>query len=312
MKKFLFLTVACFFMYLICFPAQALTSAIHGLTLWYSSVVPVLFPFMLLCRLIIRLDLIYCIPCVFTKPLRFLFGCSHAASLAVIAGFFCGFPVGASFAFDLYQMQKITKKEFDFLLAFVNNLSPGFIISYLCIEQLKDPSLSAPAVCIVLGSALLYGFLLSRIPHLRNSVSNSVSCSSPQYKPLSDSVFIILDDAVYTSILNTLRLGGYIIFFSVLSDMMLQIPNIHPFLLLSAASIEITKGLNIINESFLSDSHRQILSFALAAFGGWSAAFQSAGVCRMNGLQFFRYIKSRAIITLLSVLLYFIIFFCIL
>ena len=72
-----------FFFYLLVFPLPALESARHGLLLWYHSVVPVLFPFMLLGNFALRTGLIYPLTALFYRPLHLLFGCSQAGCFAV-------------------------------------------------------------------------------------------------------------------------------------------------------------------------------------------------------------------------------------
>ena len=315
MKNLLLIPLLFLFLYLIGFPVQSISSARDGLSLWYQSVVPTLFPFMFLCRLMINFNLILYLPRFLTKPICFLLGCSHEGALSVIVGFLCGFPTGACFASDLYHTGKISEAETQFLIPFVNNLSPGFLASYLAVEQLKHSGLRLPVLCITLGSSFLYGVITSILRNLKkkhHKTNDYRACQLSKNPPSDikvnhpDNLFALLDDAISVSVTNTLKLGGYIVFFSVLSDAASHLPVTNPFLLLSASSIEVTKGLNLICTSSFTFRMKQILAIALASFGGWSAAFQTAGVTQMHTRQFLGYIKSRVMITLLSILLSFV------
>ena len=144
-----------FFFYLLAFPLPALESARHGLLLWYHSVVPVLFPFMLLGNFALRTGLIYPLTALFYRPLHLLFGCSQAGCFAVLAGFLCGFPVGAKITSDLAAQNLISADEETFLLGFCNNLSPAFLLSYLAAAQLDAPKLGPVFLGTVLGASFL-------------------------------------------------------------------------------------------------------------------------------------------------------------
>lgn len=310
MKKYLLLPLLLVFLYLICFPGPSISAARDGLSLWYRSIIPVLFPFMFLCRLMIHCNLIQYIPRCLTRPIRFLLGCTHEGALSVLIGFLCGFPTGACFASDLYHTGKISKSESQFLIPFVNNLSPGFLSSYLAVEQLQDPKLRIPAICIPFASAFLYGILTS-ISYRKTLNLHAEPIAQQMHDrqmPYPENLFLLLDDAISVSVTNTMKLGGYIIFFSILSDAVTLLPVTHPLLLTAASSIEVTKGLHLVCHTDLPVRIRQIFAIALASFGGWSAAFQTAGVTGMNAGAFLQYIKSRVLITLLSILLSFMFF----
>ena len=104
----LILSFFTFFFYLLAFPRPALESARRGLLLWYRSVVPVLFPFMLLGNFALRTGLIDPLTALFYRSLHLLFGCSQAGCFAVLSGFLCGFPVGAKITSDLAAQHLIS------------------------------------------------------------------------------------------------------------------------------------------------------------------------------------------------------------
>ena len=151
------------FLYLVFFPEYALESTRAGLLLWYHSVLPVLFPFMLLCTLLIRFRVLERMPEFLTRPLQKVFSISNYGSYAVIAGFLCGFPIGAKLSSDLYREGKIDKEEARLLYGFTNNLSPVFLISYAASEQMEMPEGKIFLLFHVLGAAFLYGAFTSII-----------------------------------------------------------------------------------------------------------------------------------------------------
>lgn len=291
-----------FFFYLLAFPRPALESARHGLLLWYHSVVPVLFPFMLLGNFALRTGLIYPLTAFLYRPLHLLFGCSQAGCFAILSGFLCGFPVGAKITSDLAAQDLISADEENFLLNFCNNLSPAFLLSYLASKQLNAPKLGPVFLGTVLGASLLYGFLRSFSFRRKIGIQKE-----KEPIPLSFS-FALLDPCIMDAIESTLRLGGYLVLFSILDGCISHLlaavfsPS-HQAGLFIRASIEVTNGLHLLAISSLPWSVKFISLSACASFGGFCTLAQTIGIAHMNRRKTFAYIKSRVCITLLSVIL---------
>ena len=291
-----------FFFYLLAFPRPALESARHGLLLWYHSVVPVLFPFMLLGNFALRTGLIYPLTALLYRPLHLLFGCSQAGCFAVLSGFLCGFPVGAKITSDLAAQNLISADEETFLLGFCNNLSPAFLLSYLAAAQLDAPELGPVFLGTVLGASFLYGFLRSFSFRRKITIQKKKKSA-----PLSFS-FALLDLCIMNAIENTVRLGGYLVSFSILDGCISHLisaafSSFHLVGLLIRTAIEVTNGLHLLAISSLPWPAKFISLSACASFGGFCTLAQTIGIAHMNRRKTFAYIKSRVCITLLSVIL---------
>ncbi len=301
MKK-LILPLSLLLFYLLAFPAQALLNARDGLLLWYRSVLPVLFPFMLLSGLFIRFRLPERILPVLSRPFHFLFGCSSYGAFAILTGFFCGFPMGAKITCDLQRQGKISSEEAYFLYGFVNNLSPSFILSFIAADQMRQPSLGVLFLCSILGSAVLYGLLSAKkMPRIPLQETNDQE--PPAACGIQD-IFAQIDDCIYDTIRNTVRLGAYIVMFSLLlGAVSLLLPMNHPASLLFASCIEVSSGIHMIAQAPLPFDIRCLLISVLGAFGGLSALAQSASIASMDRTLFVHYIKSRVKITLLSAII---------
>ncbi len=303
-SKLKYLILALLFLYLFCFPQQAADAVREGLTLWYTSVLPVLFPFMLLCGIVLRLDLALPLVRRINGPVQALLGCSGYGGLAIFIGFLCGFPMGAKLTADLRRQGKIAAQEANFLFGFVNNLSPVFILSYLAADQMQKPGLGPLFLTNILGAALLYGVLSSF--YYRKKIPASEYAlpvlSKPEKEPAG--CFAEADLAINETIWNTVRLGAYIVIFSVLSRALSGIAGTgNPVTLFLLSCIEVSNGVRLISSSSLSFPAKYILLGAACAFGGLSALMQTVSIAEMDLPTTKRYIKSRAIITLLSVFL---------
>ncbi len=323
MRKRIVFLIILLFVFLLCFPRTALSSAQDGLLLWYHSVFPVLFPFLFLSSLLVRIVSPDDLPKALTRPFMYLFGCSSYGVYVILAGFVCGFPVGVRLSAELYQQKKISRNEAIFLQGFANNLSPGFILSYLSAEQMKLPGYGGWFVFQILGAAALAGIISARRQHsyFRNDRHTSQlsrlhmqnEFMPDEQKPAAEAFsFTLIDDCLYGAINSALRLCAYIMLFAILCGFLMQIlPVSNPVVLLLASSVEVTNGIRLIAESPLPYAAKYVAVSALAAFGGWSALAQSAGIARMDRELLFHYTKSRVKITLLASTLSFAVLFLI-
>lgn len=302
-NRFFALLLLIVFLYLLFFPQPALAGARDGLLLWYRNVLPVLFPFMLLCGMALQLNAMECLPRPVQKAVRFLFGCSSPGCFAVLTGFFCGFPMGAKLTSDLLKQKKITAQEARHLYGFVNNLSPVFLTSYLAFDQMKQPQLGGLLLFQILGAAIIYGAAASmhlrkdRFRESRSDAAPSVSSVRPDFSRMADCV---MEDSVK----NIVKLGICIMLFSMAGEAVRTFMSAESIAtVLFRASIEVTGGIRIICGSRLSFPQQYVLLSMLCAFGGWSAFAQTVSLAGLKGDNLKYYIKSRVIITLLSGLL---------
>ena len=306
-KKNLFLLLfACSFLYLLCYPQAALSSVRNGLLLWYHSVVPTLLPFMLLTGLLLRLQLLEPLLPLLRRCLSPLFSCSGYGAFAIFCGFTAGFPMGAKLTRTLLDQKKITHTEACHLIGFINNASPAFLLAYVAADQWQHPELRLVLIGNVFGSALLYGILSSfRIRAIyKGAISRSGSIRAASVHAPRQDYFVLIDGCIEDAVSATVRIGVYLIFFSMLVDAVTSIhPVSSPVGLVLLAALELTNGIHLIAHSTLSFPVQFVLIPALAAFGGCSVIAQSIGMARMDRDMLRAYIKSRLGVVAISCLL---------
>lgn len=309
-KKFLLILLfACAFLYLLCRPQVVLASVRSGLLLWYHSVVPTLLPFMLLTGLLLRLRLLEPLLPFLQRCLAPIFGCSGYGVFAILCGFTAGFPMGAKLTRTLLDQKKISHKEACHLIGFVNNPSPAFLLSYVAADQCQHPELGILLIGNVFGSALLYGILSSfRFRSVRTDPSRSGSVRAAAIHESPQDCFALIDSCIEDAVSATVRIGVYLIVFSMLVDAAASIPLAStPVGLVLFAALELTNGIHLIAHSTLSFQVQLVLIPALAAFGGCSVIAQSIGIASMDHDMLRSYLKSRPGVVMISCLLSFLI-----
>ena len=309
-KKFVpILLFICAFLYLLCRPQAASASVRSGLLLWYHSVVPTLLPFMLLTDLLLRLRLLEPLLPFLQRCLAPVFGCSGYGVFAILCGFTAGFPMGAKLTRTLLDQKKISHKEACHLIGFVNNPSPAFLLSYVAADQWQHPELGILLIGNVFGSALLYGILSSfRFRSVRTDPSRSGSVRAAAIHESPQDCFALIDSCIEDAVSATVRIGVYLIVFSMLVDAAASIPLAStPVGLVLFAALELTNGIHLIAHSTLSFQVQLVLIPALAAFGGCSVIAQSIGIASMDHDMLRSYLKSRPGVVMISCLLSFLI-----
>lgn len=309
-KIVLILLFAFAFFYLLSRPQTALSSVRSGLLLWYHSVVPSLLPFMLLTGLLLRLQLLEPLLPFLRRCLAPLFGCSGYGAFAIFCGFTAGFPMGAKLTRTLLDQKKISHAESCHLIGFINNASPAFLLSYVAADQWKHPELGIMLIGNVFGSALLYGIISSfrlRASHAETFIQSG-SIRATAVHNSQQSLFQLIDSCIEDAVSATVRIGVYLIAFSMLTDAAATIPFASsPAGLILLAALELTNGIHRIVHSAFPFPVQFVLIPALTAFGGCSVIVQSIGMAHMSHSMLRAYIKSRLGVVIISCLLSFLI-----
>lgn len=198
---------------IILFPKPCMNGSIKGLKLFINSVFPSLFPFLVLCNLIIHFNgvEVYAkiLGPIFCKPLRLPFSCS----VVLILSFLCGYPMGAKYAADLYEKNIIDFETAEKLLNIASNASPLFVMGTISMTMLKNSFLGYILLLSNYSSCFIMGFLLkgkNKIDFKKNKSTIGVNNKSSFSKALSHSI----EDAINVCI----TVSGFVVFFSVLIE----------------------------------------------------------------------------------------------
>lgn len=282
--------------FLLCFPKEALYASRSGLDLWFGTLVPTLLPFLILSGFLIHSGLVRLLAALFSPVLGRIFSVSPEGSYAIFTGFLCGYPVGAKVLGDLSRNHRIHPEEARYLLGFCNNVSPSFVITFLVTEQLQDPAFLVPALLILYGIPLLYGFFTKKT-YLKRK--NQIPFSDIKNASKGQITFELLDACIYDATNTLLKLGGYVILFSVLAEMLNLIPMSSPAIAaVETAILEITNGTTKIAAYFPKETAFHIL-LPVTAFGGLCSLAQTISVLKGSGLSILHYGAAKLHITAL-------------
>lgn len=284
------------------YPALSLEYASTGLTLWFTKMVPTLLPFMILSGIMIRMNLTERFVGLLHPLLHRIYGTSRNGSYTIIMGFLCGFPMGARIVGELYEQHKLSREESALLLSFCNNIGPIYFLSYvvptLGIDRPGRPFL------LMYGIPLLYGFLLMRIrPWMTRKVSSCENhpeiCSLQARQPGSCSLLAAIDASVLSGLIGIARLGGYMVFFNLLTIVFQPFQHVNTNILnIYRCLLEITSGIDCSGRS---------INFAiliLLPFGGFSCIAQTYSMIRQTDLSLRPYVYHKTMQTAVTAACY--------
>lgn len=241
----------------------------QGLNLCARSVVPALFPYMVMVNFLISSGLFRRVPC---------------GVQAFLLGALGGYPMGAKAVASLCRSGQFSPQEAARLAPVCNNCSPAF-----CIFLVGQTVFHSTLAGIVLYAAqLLSALILWAVFRPRTSTH---ALRPVAQRPHLSSALV---DSVQNAALNTLYLCGFVVLFQVL---LFLLPLSRPFFI---GLVELTNGVVLL------DGTRR-LSFVAAAFlvsfGGLCTAAQTAAVLGEAGISCKGYLLKRLLAAALSTVL---------
>lgn len=255
-------------------PATVLKGAAYGLALWYRTLFPTLMPFMVLSNFIVYTGCAKPIG-VLLFPLTKLLRLTQSAGYCILTGFLCGYPMGAYVCGRLDETGELDEHTSAFLAPMCNNVSPMFMISYICLNCIGNLKYSTLVIAVLSGTALGC-MVLFRIVSFASCKKGKAKLSDVPAKAdnmsTSDAITLSVEGALNAS----LKLCIYVMLFSIAGSMIEKISFISDTAKAALMSLmEITAGLDKISGLNISLKYKILMMLSFTAFGGMSSALQT-------------------------------------
>lgn len=281
-----------FIAYMIIFSDIAVSSAVKGLNLWLHIVFPSLLPFFICTEILNRTGFSRLMGIVFEPIMRPIFNVPGCGSFAVILGLLSGFPIGAKITSDLRKNNEISKIEAERLIAYTNNSGMFFIAGSVCAGMLKMPELGIfmllANIMASLTVGIIFGFYKKNAPKAgTKKISYNSSTNNMNFSQ-------ILIESIKSSTLNLLFIGGFIILFSVIINILI-IDNKFIDCIISGF-IEITTGVDMISKITNISLLQKIMAIsAIIGWSGFSVHFQVIGIISYTDISIKPYFIGKAL-----------------
>lgn len=306
----------------IVFPQHTYDASLRGLDTWWRIVFPSLLPFFIIADLMIQIGVVKFIGRFLEPFMRPLFNVPGSGGFVLALGMASGFPAGARLTAHLRQEKILNQIEAERLVSFSNSSNPLFIFGAIAVGLFHDESLGILLAFSHYGGNLIVGLCMRFYKHNKLSPTHTSKplniWTPPSMKPLGE----LLGNAVYTSMQTLFMIGGFIILFSVIHEILslLHVTLVLAFILQSffffipfhhelsspfiSGLLEVTLGSQKISN--LNDIPLVLqltaISFLLG-FNGFSVHAQVASILAKTDIRFTPFFLARILHGLLSSLI---------
>lgn len=164
----------------VCFlvlPQTAATGIASGLDICGKTILPSLFPFLVLTNYWIKRGYADKISQYAAPVVQKVFRLPGAVSSAILLGSVGGYPVGAATIAQLYHEDIINQDQAEHAMLFCNNAGPAFVIGVMGSGLFQSATVGIWLYLIHLLSAVLIG-ILSEGRHFRKKLRKAVGSTS--------------------------------------------------------------------------------------------------------------------------------------
>jgi sporulation integral membrane protein YlbJ len=213
---------------IIIYPSPVFQSSLSGMTLWWKYVFPSLLPFLILSEIAIGAGVIRALGTLLDPLTRWMFGFNGNGGWAFAMGLFAGFPAGASTASTLLKQKAFSPPEAERVLAISHLCNPVVMVTVIGIGFFHQAAVGIFIAIIHYISAFLLGFILrwrshaAINPHMilitdtQNIFIRALKSAKQAQTEDGRTFGKMLGDSVTGSIQTIMVIGGWMMFFSVL------------------------------------------------------------------------------------------------
>ncbi|MFC5648336.1 sporulation integral membrane protein YlbJ [Paenibacillus solisilvae] len=230
---------------LILFPAAGLESSLRGLAIWWQVLFPALFPFFFISELLLGFGIVHFFGTLLDPFMRPLFGLPGSGGFVVTMGYASGYPVGARLTAQLWEQKLVTRAEGERLVAFTTTSDPIFLIGAVSVGFFHNVALAPVLAAAHYGGGIIVGLLMrfhdrgaaatespshhkqptgNKAAHARRKSRISEALRAMHRARLLDgrTTGALLQDAVQAALRLMIVVGGLVVVFSVIMELLKQ------------------------------------------------------------------------------------------
>lgn len=268
----------------------AVEYANRAIDICIGIIVPTLFPFFICSGLLIYSGFCETLSRMFRFCMKPLFNVGAMGASAFVIGIVSGYPLGAITTGELYKNSYITKTEAERLLAFCNNSGPLFILGSVGVAMYSKISYGVMLyVCHILA-AITVGVLF-RFYKKNDYLAPKTVMTSPER-----SVGEIFSIALSNAISNMLTVCGAVLFFGVVSQLVMSYLPLEGIVLAAASGIvEFVTGSIAVSGLDIPTAQKLIITAFIVGFAGLSVHIQVMAATVKYELSLVPYVVGKVI-----------------
>ena len=199
-------------------PKQFSSGTISGLKLFFYSVFPGLFPFMLLTKLITEIGFLFKITPKLDKFSKAAFGTSGVSLYAFFMSILSGYPIGAKIIADLYQKQLITDEEAKKMSIFCTTSGPIFVIGTIGTMMFQSFKIGVIIYLAHILSSIIMGIGYNLLTKKNSKITTTNTEKQLYFKNIKSEN--ILSNCINQTINSLCVVGAYITIFYLFAELL--------------------------------------------------------------------------------------------
>lgn len=308
---------------LVASPGVTFEASARGLGLWWNIVFPSLLPFFVATELLTGLGAVHFLGVLLEPLMRPLFRVPGVGGFILAVGLASGSPMGAMLTAQYRSKDALSKEEGERLMSFANTAGPLFMTGAVATGMLGWPAIGMTLVLVHYLSSISTGLIMRfykgkaispPLPRkgqfiLTRAARTLVAARNQDGRHIGR----LLSDAITKAFNSLLLVGGFIICFSVLIEL-INASGLIPWLasvlsirsevlqILSAGALELTNGCRQTAQSTLPIAGKFVVISAILAWSGISIQGQAASFTSNTDMSMGPYLFARGIQACLAAL----------
>ncbi|MFY9196462.1 MAG: sporulation integral membrane protein YlbJ [Bacillota bacterium] len=215
------------------YPSVAFRASIEGLRVWWEIVFPALLPFFVAAEVLMAFGVVHFIGVLLEPLMRPVFDVPGVGAFALAMGITGGYPIGAKITASLRRKGLCNQIEGERLASFTNTADPLFMSGAVAVGMFQSPELGGIISGVHYISAVIVGILLRlhgrtgspRVPErdvrtkgnlFKRAKEELDKARQADGRPVGQ----VFGDSVRDSISSLLVVGGFIMMFSVIIEVL--------------------------------------------------------------------------------------------
>ncbi|GAC41933.1 sporulation integral membrane protein YlbJ [Paenibacillus popilliae] len=315
------------------YPSAAFSSAVRGLSIWWDVLFPSLLPFFIISEALLGFGIVHFIGALLDPVMRPLFRVPGIGGFVVAMGYASGYPVGAKLTTRLRANRLVTREEGERLIAFTSTSDPIFLIGAVAVGFFGNAGLALILAVAHYGAGLITGIMMRyHAPASPMTPSQGAICEFEgslfrrAFRAMHQarqqdrrSLGTLLQEAIGSSLRLMTVVGGLVVFFSVLMEMLacIGVMNRIDHLLQSALALfhlsptlapafsggifEVTLGAKGAGKADASGIRPQVVAAAwILSWAGLSVHAQIASIMNECDMRYLPFLAARMLHSLLA------------
>lgn len=273
-------------------PRLSLESGYRGLLTWFNIIIPSLLPFFIVSEILRNIGFVDFLGKLLKPLMKFLFNVPGVSAFPFSMSLASGYPMGAKIVSDLRMNNTLSRIEAERTICFSSTSGPLFMLGAVSIGMLNNPAVAPLIIYPHYLGAITIGFILSF--YKRDKEPSTITRKKIKNKNniivkinVDFSIGQVLNNSVRNGLNSITLIGGFIIFYSVLTELLFASKFFNHFIESTintiplnidsdiikgfiAGILELTTGCRLISNANISLVHKVLIINFLIGWSGFS------------------------------------------